>query len=73
MNYHDHKRIVLQGDQMSCPDCGRVWDANDPHPPQCPVAYVDDQLRTRRWLIRGLTVFWIGCLMVLVGVVLTWT
>ena len=35
MIYHDHKRVTISGDTMSCADCGLQWDTNDIDPPAC--------------------------------------
>lgn len=35
METKDHKKVIQYSDQFFCSWCGKTWDANDPHPPEC--------------------------------------
>lgn len=35
MENKDHKKVIQYSDQFFCSWCGKTWDANDPHPPEC--------------------------------------
>lgn len=35
METNDHKKVIQYSDQFFCSWCGKTWDANDPHPPEC--------------------------------------
>lgn len=35
MESKDHKKVIQYSDQFFCSWCGKTWDANDPHPPEC--------------------------------------
>lgn len=35
METKDHKKVIQYSDQVFCSWCGKTWDANDPHPPEC--------------------------------------
>lgn len=35
METNGHKKAIQQSDQMFCAWCGKAWDVNDPHPPEC--------------------------------------
>ena len=35
METNGHKKVIQQSDQFFCSWCGKTWDANDPHPPEC--------------------------------------
>lgn len=35
METNGHKKVIQYSDQFFCSWCGKTWDANDPHPPEC--------------------------------------
>lgn len=35
MESKDHKKVIQYSDQFFCSWCGKTWDANDHHPPEC--------------------------------------
>lgn len=35
METNGHKNAIQQSDQVFCSWCGKTWDVNDPHPPEC--------------------------------------
>ena len=35
METNGHKNAIQQSDQVFCSWCGKTWDINDPHPPEC--------------------------------------
>lgn len=41
METKDHKKVIQYSDQFFCSWCGKTWDANDPHPPECSVKKAD--------------------------------
>lgn len=43
METKDHKKVIQYSDQFFCSWCGKTWDANDPHPPECSAKKADVQ------------------------------
>ncbi|MFQ0607752.1 hypothetical protein ACH7BY_24375 [Klebsiella pneumoniae] len=41
METKDHKKVIQYSDQFFCSWCGKTWDANDPHPPECSAKKAD--------------------------------
>lgn len=35
METNGHKKVYQLSDQAFCSWCGKMWDMNDPHPPEC--------------------------------------
>lgn len=41
METNGHKKVIQYSDQFFCSWCGKTWDANDPHPPECSAKKAD--------------------------------
>ena len=52
MKEHPRHCLRQQSDQMTCTHCGKVWDMNDPEPPECSVMTVKDLNSGQQWINR---------------------
>lgn len=43
MDINDHKKAIQYSDQIFCSWCGKTWDVNDPHPPECSKRKANDK------------------------------
>ncbi len=48
METNGHKKVIQYSDQFFCSWCGKTWDANDPHPPEC-----SEKQKSFRTVLRG--------------------
>jgi hypothetical protein len=40
---HPHHCLRQYSDQMTCRQCGKTWDVNDPEPPACKIVKTPQQ------------------------------